>query len=122
MRAILVDDEEEFVSTLVERLSFRDIRADWAINADEAIELVAKNRYDLAILDVKMPGMGGFALKKVLQKMAPHMKFIFLTGHGSEKDFTIGSQETGEEYYLVKPVDINRLIEKMTEAFGENRS
>ena len=121
MRAILVDDEEEFVSTLVERLSFRGIIADWALNGDEAIRLVETNPYDLAVLDVKMPGMSGFALKKAIQEIAPRMKFIFLTGHGSEKDFNIGTRETGAEYYLVKPVDINLLIEKMTEVLGETR-
>jgi len=119
MRAILVDDEKEFVSTLVERLALRGIEADWTLTGEEAIRLAEQKPYDLAILDVKMPGMSGFSLKKALQDKYPSMKFIFLTGHGSEKDYTTGSSETGAEYYLVKPIDINMLIEKMTEIVGE---
>jgi len=47
------------------------------------------------------------------------MKFIFLTGHGSENDFKTGEAETGAGYYLVKPVNIERLIEKMHAALNE---
>lgn len=115
MRALLVDDEKEFVSTLVERLSFRGIDADWALNGKEALELITENSYDIAILDVKMPGMSGFKLKQELQGQCPNMKFIFLTGHGSSEDFQKGAQETGADYYLVKPIDIAILLEKMTE-------
>lgn len=43
------------------------------------------------------------------------MKFLFLTGHGSEDDFRIGAAETGEDFYLVKPVQIESLREKMNE-------
>ena len=119
MRALLVDDEKEFVSTLVERLSFRGIDADWALNGKEALELVLKHEYDIAILDVKMPGMSGFKLKKALEEKHPNMKFIFLTGHGSPEDFQKGARETGASYYLVKPIDISVLLEKMTELLND---
>ena len=75
------------------------------------------NRYDITVLDVKMPGTSGIALKKRLEKKAPGMKYIFITGHGSEADFQAGSAEAGREYYLIKPVSIEVLIEKMEEIF-----
>lgn len=115
MRIIIVDDEQELVLTLSERLGFRGIEADWAINGADAIKLVSENRYDLAVLDVKLPGMSGLELKKKIQEIAPEMKFIFVTGHGSQRDFQTGTQEAGAEYYLIKPVNIDVLIEKMKE-------
>ncbi|MDM8523813.1 response regulator [Desulfococcaceae bacterium HSG8] len=119
MRVILVDDEEELISALAERLSFRGIEADWATNAEETETLVSENQYDLAVLDVKMPKTSGLDLKRILQKIAPSMKYIFLTGHGSGKDFEAGAAEAGANYYLVKPVKIEDLVEKMKEAVGK---
>jgi DNA-binding response OmpR family regulator len=115
MRVLLVDDEKELVTTLAERLSLRDIQTDWATNAENALNLMENNEYDIALLDVKIPKMSGIELKKKMEEKNPEMKFIFLTGHGSEADFKAGSIEAGPEYYLVKPVDIGFLIKKMNE-------
>jgi len=49
----------------------------------------------------------------------PEMKFIFLTGHGSEYDFKIGAAEAGEDFYLIKPVKIESLLEKMNEVMQQ---
>ena len=113
MRVLLVDDEEELVTALAERLSYRDIEADWATNGTRAIELAEAQAYDIAVLDVKMPTMSGIELKKRLEKTRPGMTYIFLTGHGSEEDFRAGSAEASR--YLVKPLDIEVLIETMRE-------
>ncbi len=118
MRVLLVDDEEELVSTLAERLFFRGITADWVTSGARALEMAEARTYDIAVLDVKMPGLSGFELKKRLQAKYPDMKYIFLTGHGSEEDFKTGKKEAGEDYYLVKPIDIGSLIAKMNEVFG----
>jgi DNA-binding response OmpR family regulator len=117
MRVLLVDDEKEFVATLAERLSIRGIDADWAITGEEALERVEAKAYDLAVLDVKIPKMSGIELKKKMEEKCPDMRYIFMTGHGSEEDFREGSSEAGVEYYLVKPVDIDALIKKMKEVF-----
>jgi DNA-binding response OmpR family regulator len=119
MHVLLVDDEEEFVSTLAERLAIRGIDAEWATTSPDAIKRVEFKTFDVAILDVKIPKMGGLALKERLQVKCPRMKFIFLTGHGSEKDFKTISAQVGEDFYLVKPVDIDVLIEKMKAILGE---
>jgi DNA-binding response OmpR family regulator len=115
MRVLLVDDEAELISTLAERLSFRGIEADWVTTGEEALRQVEKQRYEVAVLDVKIPRISGLALKKLLQEKDPQLKFIFLTGHGSEEDFRIGAAEAGESYYLIKPVDLNLLMEKLKE-------
>ena len=113
MKILLVDDEEELVSTLAERLSFRRIDADWATNCEDALKKVETEKYDLAVLDVKIPRISGIELGRRLKEKDPEMQFIFMTGHGSGDDFKAGSAEAGAEYYLVKPVNIELLIEKV---------
>jgi DNA-binding response OmpR family regulator len=121
MRVLLVDDEKEFVSTLAERLLLRGIEADWATNAEEALEKIKDSQYDLAVLDVKMPHISGIELKRILHEHRPDMQFIFMTGHGSEQDFHAGSSEAGTAYYLVKPVHIEDLLRKMNEVLERER-
>lgn len=116
MRVLLVDDEEEFIITLAERLTLRSFVVDYATRAADALVLAEKNVYDIAVLDMKMPGTGGLRLREILQEKYPNLKVIFLTGHGSEDDYRAGS--TGAAY-LVKPVDINTLILKMKEALDK---
>ena len=115
MKVLLVDDEHELVSTLAERLSFRGIQADWAVSGEEALRLAENNPYDVAVLDVKIPRISGLELKRRIHARRPATKFIFMTGHGSEDDFRSCSAETGEGCYLVKPVNIEDLIQKMNE-------
>jgi len=116
MKVLLVDDEKEFVSALAERLSFRSVDADWAVSGEAALKMAEETHYDLAVLDVKMPGLGGIELRKQLHGMHPHMKFIFLTGHGSQEDFKVGSEEAA--FYLAKPLKIEDLIHKIKETLN----
>ena len=119
MKVLLVDDEMELVSTLAERLSIRGIDVDYATTAESVIRLAGEKFYDIAVLDVKMPRVRGFEIKKILEKKQPEMRFVFMTGHGSEHDFLTGVAETGEAFYLVKPVGIDVLIERMKEAMAQ---
>jgi DNA-binding response OmpR family regulator len=113
MRILLVDDEQELSSALAERLNMRGIDTDWVTSGEEALRKADTARYDLAVLDMRMPVMGGLELKALLQARDPNLKFIFVTGYGSEKDFEAVACQAGEACYLVKPVDINLLIERM---------
>ncbi len=119
MRILLVDDEQELSSALAERLNMRGIDADWVTTGDEALQKVDAARYDLAVLDMRMPMMSGLELKVLLQARDPNLKYIFVTGYGSEKDFEEVACQAGEECYLVKPVDINLLIERMHDLLDE---
>jgi DNA-binding response OmpR family regulator len=122
MRVLLVDDEKELVSALAERLEMRGIEADWVSTAEDALERVKTQSYDLAVLDVKIPKMSGIEIKKRMEEAHPDMRFIFMTGHGSESDFQKGTAEAGAQYYLVKPVKIETLMEKMAEIMGRERT
>jgi DNA-binding response OmpR family regulator len=113
MKVLLVDDEKKFAMMLSKRLALRGIDVDYVYTGEDALVMAENSRYDVAILDVKMPGIGGIELKRKLSGLAPGMKFIFLTGHGSETDFEIGSAEAA--YYLAKPLQIEKLIEILHE-------
>jgi DNA-binding response OmpR family regulator len=115
MKVLLVDDEVELVSALSERLSLRGIDADWTSSADEVFSMVENKRYDLAVLDLKMPKINGLELMRRLRDRFPEMKFIFLTGHASEKDFRACTSEPEVTHYLIKPLDVEVLVEKMNE-------
>jgi DNA-binding response OmpR family regulator len=111
----LVDDEEQLISALAERLSLRGLEAQWASTCDDALRLADEEDFEVAVLDVKMPKMCGIELKRVLQEKCPHMKFIFVTGHGSEDDYRKGLEEGGEAYCLVKPLNIEVLVQRIDE-------
>jgi len=112
MKILLVDDEKKFASMLAKRLELRGIKVDYFFEATNAIQEVENGKkYDVAILDVKMPGMGGIELRRKLSRMDSDLKFIFLTGHGSNVDYKTGVSEAS--YYLPKPLKINDLIETL---------
>ena len=109
MKVLLVDDEQKFAMMLAKRLALRDIDVDYVYTGEEALQKAQNNRYDVALLDVKMPGIGGIELKGKLKKTFPDIKIVFLTGHGSKKDFEAGISEGAE--YLSKPPQIEELLE-----------
>ncbi|MBN2140578.1 MAG: response regulator [Desulfovibrionaceae bacterium] len=111
MRILLVDDERDFVSAMAERLALRGLDADWALSGEQALEMAGTCGYDLAVLDMKMPRLGGLEIKRRLTAKCPKMKFIFLSGHGSEEDFRAGAAEA--ESYLIKPVGIEDLVARI---------
>ena len=116
MKILLVDDEEKFVSRLAERLKIRGFDADWTTTWNGAISKAEVEKYDLAVLDVKLPRLSGIELKKKLEQMAPAMKYIFVTGHGSEEDYTTCTQEG--YCYILKPFNIETLVEKIMQALN----
>ena len=112
MKVLLVDDEEKFALMLAKRLELRGIQTAVYFSGEQALDTVEQgNRFDVAILDVKMPGIGGIELKRRLGLLDERMKFVFLTGHGSKMDYTAGALEA--ENYLPKPLQIEELIETL---------
>jgi DNA-binding response OmpR family regulator len=112
VKVLLVDDEQEMVSALAERLSLRGIETHFVLNGEDAVTRAREGAYDVVVLDVKMPGMDGLETMKKIQEIQPGAKIIFLTGHGSVTDCEAG-KDAGACFYLMKPVDIDVLIESM---------
>jgi DNA-binding response OmpR family regulator len=115
LKILLVDDEEEFVTTLAERLELRGLQARAALNGEAALQMIEADTPEIVILDVMMPGIGGFEVLRRIKAQHPQLPVILLTGRGSEKEGVKGMQ-LGAFDYLMKPLNIEELIKKMQEA------
>ena len=116
LKVLLVDDEEEFVSTLAERLELRNIETFVATDGDQALQIVERDKPPVVVLDVMMPGIGGLDVLQKIKQKQPETQVILLTGHGSTRD-GIKGMRLGAFDYVMKPVKIEDLINKMSEAF-----
>ena len=115
MRVLLVDDEEELVETIAERLELRGIVAETVTNDEEALQRVLEKPFDVVLLDVKMPGLGGMEVLKLIRMQRPNTQVILITGHASVENGDRRLLE-GAFDFIVKPVDIEVLVDKMKEA------
>ena len=115
LKVLLVDDEEEFVSALAERLDIRGIEALIATDGEQALEMLETDTFNVIVLDVIMPGISGLEVLQRIKAKAIDTVVILLTGHGSTKEGLEGMR-MGAFDYLMKPLDIDDLISKMNEA------
>jgi DNA-binding response OmpR family regulator len=114
-RLLLVDDEEEFVTTLAERLALRGIHARVALSGEEALQALDSQAAHVVVLDVLLPGMGGLEVLRRIRERFPEVQVILLTGRGSDQEAREGVA-LGALDYLVKPVQLEELIRKIREA------
>jgi DNA-binding NtrC family response regulator len=117
-KVLLVDDEEEFVTALAERLELRGFEASIATSGGDALKCIDADEPDLVVLDVLMPGLGGLDVLDQIRKTDPQIKVILLTGRGSA-DENDASIPLGAFDYLIKPVNIDDLIQKMRDALND---
>jgi DNA-binding NtrC family response regulator len=117
LRILLVDDEEELVYTLADRLEFRGYHAMAALNGADAIKKANEGDFDVAVIDVKMPEINGIEVMKMIKKLHPKLNVILMTGHGSPEEGEQGMAE-GAYDYMVKPINIDILISKIKAAAG----
>ena len=113
---LFVDDEEEFLATVMKRLKKRDVNAIGASNGDEALRQLAQHPVDVVVLDVRMPGMDGIQTLREIKKRFPLLEVVMLTGHAS-MEVAIEGMELGAFDYLMKPVDIDELLYKLQDAY-----
>lgn len=116
MRVLLVDDEQEFVETLADRLQMRDLEPSIAYDGEQALSAVKGEEPDVIILDLKMPGIDGIEVLRRVKKAYPKVEVIILTGHGSEKDEEV-ARSLGAFDYVSKPVDLDKLVPRIRDAF-----
>lgn len=109
---LLVDDKEEFVSALSNRLLLHGMEVHTATKGEDALAMLQEKATDVVVLDVVMPGMGGLETLRRIKETYPHIQVILLTGHASTKE-GIEGMRLGAFDYLMKPVDIEELIAKM---------
>jgi len=121
IKVLLVDDEDEFVKSLSERIQMRDIESGVAFNGEEALGIVDEDIPDVMVLDLKMPGIDGMEVLRRVRKTYPDVQVIMLTGHGSEKDER-EARRLGAFEYLQKPTEIDRLVETIKKAYKHKKT
>lgn len=120
-RVLLLDDEEELVQTLVERLELRNIDAKAATDGHAALEMISHEHFDVVVADLKMPGLGGLEVIEILRDRYPDVKILVITGHGrveEERDLTI----SGVHEILMKPFSIDTLVTAINNALGQKEA
>jgi len=112
---LVVDDEEEFATTLAERLEIRGIATRVAHDGETAVHMVAEAAPQAVLLDILMPGMKGLDVLTRLRETHPQIPVILLTGQGTTRD-GIEGMHRGAFAYLTKPVDLEELLRTLSEA------
>ncbi|RLB12720.1 MAG: response regulator [Deltaproteobacteria bacterium] len=115
-RILLVDDEKDFVEALAERLRNRDFDVTTAFTGEEALEKLKEYNFDVAIVDVKMPGLDGIETLKEIKKLKPLTEVLMLTGHGTVET-AIEGMKHGAYDFLMKPCEMDTLLEKIGDAY-----
>ncbi|MBW1800301.1 MAG: response regulator [Deltaproteobacteria bacterium] len=121
LKVLLVDDEKDFVEALAERLQLRGINAQTATDGASALRLIDTSPPQVVVLDVMMPGLGGADVLQRIKATHPQIPVILLSGHGSIHEESLQIKENAFDY-LVKPIDINELLQKIQEALKVNKN
>jgi len=113
---LIVDDEEDFLETIIKRLNKRQVDASGARSGEEALELLKEKTFDVVILDIKMPGgMDGIEALREMKKIQPLAEVILLTGHASVET-SLEGMKLGAFDYLLKPIKLDDLLKKIAQA------
>ena len=116
IRVLVVDNEEEFATTLAERLRLRKLEVRAAFSGAETLALLPEFLPDVIVLDVQMPAMDGLQVLFRVKAFDPGIQVILVTGHTSFES-GIAGMELGAFDYLVKPIDLSHLLAKIDEAY-----
>lgn len=117
-KVLLVDDEEDFLEVMAERMQTRGIEVLTSTSAEEALQIIDKESFDAIILDFMMPGMDGIETLKAIKGKKPELQIILLTGHATVQK-GVEAMKLGAMDFLEKPADIEILTEKIKIAKAE---
>jgi len=118
IKLLLVDDEENFVNTLAERLKMRDVPSKVVYSGEEALEAVKSEVPDVVVLDLRMPGIDGMEVLRKVRQSNPDVRIVILTGHGTDA-IEEEAKNLGAFHYHKKPVDIDELLGTVKKAYRE---
>ena len=113
---LIVDDEVEFLNSTGQRLEVRGFKVFKADNGEKALEIAKDNPIDIALVDLKMPGISGEETLVQLKKAYDWMEIVILTGHGSV-DSAVDCIRSGAYEYLQKPCEMEKLLEVLVNAY-----
>jgi len=115
VRVLLVDDEETLVEYLSKRLLKEGFTVKAAFNGEQALQAAGGEVFDVAVVDLKMPGIDGIETQKRLHQIQPMLQCIVLTGHGSLESALASGKQAAYQYF-VKPIDYEKLVETIKQA------
>ena len=113
---LIVDDEEPFLESMKKRLEVRGFDVACVNRGDKAIEAARQHPVDIALVDLKMPGISGEETLEALKKEHEWMEVVILTGHGSI-DSAVECTKSGACSYLQKPCELEHLLEVLRDAY-----
>lgn len=113
---LFVDDEELFLESMRKRLEARDFNVLAVNRGEKAIAAARENPVDIALVDLKMPGLNGEETLKALKQEHPWMEIVILTGHGSIES-AAGCTREGAYSYLQKPCELDHLMDVLKDAY-----
>lgn len=116
IRLLIVDDERRFLDAIAARLRKRGFDVDTANNGPDALAKARDKRFDIALLDLKMPGMDGSEVLRALKQEHDFLEVVILTGHGSLES-AVELTKLGAFGYLPKPYELDKLLETLLQAF-----
>ena len=120
-KILLVDDEVVFTDNMSTLLEARGYIVTAVNNGESAIRALEESKFDVMVLDLKMPGMDGMEVLAEVRRLRPLIQVIMLTGHGTIESAVEGLQQ-GAYDYLLKPYDFESLFEKLQEAVEKKRA
>lgn len=114
-KVLLVDDEDDFLEVLGERMTVRGMDVRTTTSAKDALKISEEQTFDAIVLDLMMPEMDGLEVLKTIKAKHPEMQIILLTGHGTvEKG--VEAMRLGAMDFIEKPADLEALTEKIKKA------
>ena len=105
---LIVDDDEAICDLVCEDLAGEGYSCDVASNADDALAKLKRQSFDLALLDIKLPGMSGMDLLKTVQKCYQMTAIVMITGV-NDVDTAVEAMKLGASDYIVKPFTLYKL-------------
>jgi len=118
IRVLLVDDEEELIEYLSKRLLREGFTVRAVTSGSQALETIESEEFDVAVVDLKMPGMDGIEVQRLIKQQRPFLQTVVLTGHGS-LETALESGRQAAFRFLQKPADHGELVQALREAAAE---
>lgn len=113
---LFVDDEIDFLETLLKRMRKRQLNVTGVNSGEEALAYLKDHDVDIVVMDVRMPGMDGIETLRTIKKINPLLEVVMLTGHACLEIAREG-MEAGAFDYLMKPINIDDLLYKLQDAY-----
>ncbi len=115
MKLLFIDDEQTFLKYIAKRLILEGFSVKTTFSGEEGVDAASKEYFDVAVVDLQMPGIDGIEVQKRLKDIQPDLPCIVLTGHGSVEN-ALESGKYNAYKFLSKPVDMDTLIETIKAA------